>query len=252
MVEAARSGSKELRTRPCESWRGSATSRACRRCWRPRPRAAELSPAAKAALAHLPAADVDADLLVRLPEATGHDPPGRHRARGAAADRWGRSRVRAVRQDADAGVRGTAVQAIGLLGRAGQVRGLVSCAERRPRGTTATWKRPSWRSAAARAGCMPSLPPLMQSDDARTAWRTPRDGDCGWPRRLGRVERRHDRQTGKRPGRGGPHAVHLAEPLAPGRRRAECCCRWPSRARSPSTRSWACADTCSTSAGTRP
>lgn len=167
VVKEAQSGSKELRTTAVEvlthignvscvpALLAAATEND-----------AELSQAAKTTLVKLPGKDVDADLLARLPEATGKtrqvliELAGQRQIAGAVP-----AVVQSL-QDADAGVRGAAVQAIGVLGGAGQVTDLVKLAQKAQGDRGDIEKALLAVSGRSGAGCVPSLQPLMQSDDA--------------------------------------------------------------------------------------
>jgi HEAT repeat protein len=86
---------------------------------------ADLAQAALTALARLPGNEVDADLLARLPSATGKTRQALILL--AAQRRLDRALPTIVNSaaDPDAGIRSAAVQAIGILGKNGHVRGLV-------------------------------------------------------------------------------------------------------------------------------
>jgi HEAT repeat protein len=129
---------------------------------------AELAQTAKATLAHLPGKDVDADLLARLPNATGArrqvliEMAGQRMIEGALAA------VMPGVQDADAGVRGAAVQAVGLLGgdkqAADLVRLLAKTQEPKERGNI----EKALQAISGRSGavCVPHLLGLLQGSDA--------------------------------------------------------------------------------------
>jgi len=128
-------------------------------------RDAELARTAKAALARLPGQEVDADILARLPRASG-------RMRQLLIELAGQRRIEAAlpalvrcAEDADAGVRGAAVAAIGALGKDKQVADLVRIAQKTQdpndhKGIEKALKAISSREGAA---CVPHLMPLRQS-----------------------------------------------------------------------------------------
>ncbi len=128
----------------------------------------ELAQAAKTTLTKLPGDEVDAALLARLPQATG-------RTRQVLIELAGSRRIEGALpailpsvEDADAGVRGAAVQALGVLGRIEQVPVLVALAQKnrdpKERGDI---EKSLW-AVGGRSGpaSVQYLLPLMQSDDA--------------------------------------------------------------------------------------
>jgi HEAT repeat protein len=128
---------------------------------------AELARAAKAALAALPGRDMDADLLARLPQATGRTRQilielAGQRQMGAALP----AIVQSV-EDADAGVRSAAVQATGALGENRQAADLVRLLQktRNTKDRADIAKALLAISGRGGAACVPHLLPLMQSDD---------------------------------------------------------------------------------------
>ncbi len=129
---------------------------------------AELSQTARTTLAKLPGKDVDADLLARLPQATGKT---RQALIEVAAQRQIHEALPAIMtsvEDADAGVRSAAVQAVGMLGDTEQTADLVKLAQKtQDPGERGDIEKAllavSGRSGAA---CVQHLKPLMQSRDA--------------------------------------------------------------------------------------
>lgn len=129
---------------------------------------AELAQTARTTLIKLAGKDVDADLLARLPQATGRtrqvliELAGQRQINGALPEI-----VRSL-EDADAGVRGAAVQSIGLLGGTEQVADLVKLAQKisdpKDRGDI----EKALLAVSGRSGkaCVQHLLPLMQSSDA--------------------------------------------------------------------------------------
>jgi HEAT repeat protein len=129
---------------------------------------ADISKVALAALARLPGNEVDADLLARLPAATG-------KTRQALIEVAGQRHLdRALpiivpsAEDPDAGIRAAAVQAIGILGNEQQVPGLVRLLQ----AAQDTKERADFETAllaiSGRTGAraVPALLPLAQSDDS--------------------------------------------------------------------------------------
>jgi len=125
----------------------------------------ELAQTAKTTLAKLPGKDVDADLVGRLPQATG-------KTRQALIELVGKRQLDAALpavvqsvEDSDAGIRAAAIQTIGVLGGAPQVADLVRLAQNtKDRGDIE--KALQAVSGRSGAGCVPSLLPLMKSGDA--------------------------------------------------------------------------------------
>jgi len=125
---------------------------------------AQLAQTAKMTLAKLPGKDVEADLLARLPQATGKT---RRVLIELAAYRQLDGALSAIGQsieDPDAGIRGAAIQAIGVLGGIQQVTDLVTLAQktRQPGDIEKALLAVSARSGQA---SVPKLQPLMQTND---------------------------------------------------------------------------------------
>ena len=128
---------------------------------------AALSQAARTTLTKLPGRDVDADLLGRLPQATGParqvliEVAGLRQIEGAVPEI-----VSSIR-DTDAGVRGAAVQALGILGRGPQVPELVAMAQRTRDAKERGDIEKSLLAVSGRSGtaCVQDLLPLMRSED---------------------------------------------------------------------------------------
>jgi HEAT repeat protein len=128
----------------------------------------ELAKRAVAALARLPGAEVDADLLKRLPTATG-------KTRQVLIELAGQRRlsvalpaVLASAEDPDAGIRGAAVQAIGALGEAAQTGDLVRLLQKTsdPQERAGIEKALLTLGGRCGAACASHLLPLTGSDDA--------------------------------------------------------------------------------------
>lgn len=128
---------------------------------------AELSQAAKTTLTKLPGKDVDADLLARLPQATGATRRVLIELAGSRQIEGALSAVVSSIKDADAGVRGAAVQALGVLGQAQQVPDLVALAQRTQDAKERGDIEKSLLAVSGRSGvaCVKDLLPLMKSDD---------------------------------------------------------------------------------------
>jgi HEAT repeat protein len=128
---------------------------------------ADLSQAAKATLTRLPGKDVDADLLARLPKAAGKtrqvllDLAGQRRMDGALPA------ILSSVEDADAGIRGAAVQALGVMGEDKQAADLVKLLQKTqsPKERADIEKALLAISGRSGAGCVPHLLPLMQASD---------------------------------------------------------------------------------------
>jgi HEAT repeat protein len=127
----------------------------------------ELAQAAQETLTHLPGQDVDADLLGRLPQAAGRTREvlivlaGQRQIDGALAA------ILPSLEDADAGIRAAAVQAIGIMGEDKQVPELVQLLQKTQSAPERAGMEKSLLSICGRWGtaCVPHLMPLMQSRD---------------------------------------------------------------------------------------
>jgi HEAT repeat protein len=125
----------------------------------------ELARAAKTSLAKLPGKDVEADLLARLPKATGKTRQVLIELAGYRQLDQALPVIVQCVEDSDAGVRTAAVQAIGVLGGTQQAADLVALAQK-------TQERGDIEKALlavtgrSGVGCVPHLLPLMQSGDA--------------------------------------------------------------------------------------
>jgi HEAT repeat protein len=129
---------------------------------------AELAQTAKATLARLPGRDVDADLLARLPQATG-------KMRQALIELAGQRQMGAALpailqsvEDADAGVRSAAVQATGVIGEAKQAADLVKLLQKNqnPQERADIEKALLALSGRGGAACVPHLLSLAQSGES--------------------------------------------------------------------------------------
>jgi HEAT repeat protein len=128
---------------------------------------AELAQAAKETLTRLPGKDVDADLLGRLPQAAGKtrqtliELTGQRQIDGALAA------IMPSVQDADAGIRGAAVQAIGVMGEDKQAADLVKLLQKTsgPKERADIEKALLAISGRWGATCVPHVLPLMQNSD---------------------------------------------------------------------------------------
>jgi len=128
----------------------------------------ELAGTARQTLIHLPGADIDADLLARLPQATGKtrqvliDLAGQRQIDGALAA------IRPGLQDRDAGIRGAAIQAIGVMGDEKQLADLVGLLQTSPSPRERADVEKALLAISGRWGvvCVPALQALMQGNDA--------------------------------------------------------------------------------------
>jgi HEAT repeat protein len=129
---------------------------------------AEVAQAAKETLSRLPGKDVDTDLLDRLPQAAGKtrqaliELAGQRQIEGALAA------IMSSVQDADAGIRAAAVQAIGVMGEDKQAADLVQLLQKTPSVSERANIEKSLLAICGRWGavCVPHLQPLMQSKEA--------------------------------------------------------------------------------------
>lgn len=128
----------------------------------------ELAQAAKTTLARLPGKDVDADLLARLPQAAGKtrqvliELVGQRQMDGALPA------VMLSVEDADAGVRGAAVQAAGVIGGDKQAGDLVRLLQKNQNPAERADIEKALLAVSGRGGvnCVQYLLPLMQSGDS--------------------------------------------------------------------------------------
>jgi HEAT repeat protein len=127
-----------------------------------------LAEAAKTTLSRLSGGEVDADLLARMPQAKGKmrqavfELAAMRRIDGAMAA------VTAGLEDADEGIRGAAVQALGVIGTEQQVAGLVKVLEKTQNAGERSNIEKSLVAIGGRSGvkCLPNLMPLMKSGGA--------------------------------------------------------------------------------------
>lgn len=129
---------------------------------------AELVQTAKMTLAKLPGKDVDTDLLTRLPQATGRTRQAVIELVGLRQINGALPAIMASVEDADAGVRSAAVQAVGLLGDIKQVADLVSLAQKTSDSKERAAIEKALLAVSGRSGAaaVPHLMPLLQSSDA--------------------------------------------------------------------------------------
>ena len=129
---------------------------------------AQVAQAAKTTLARLPGKDVDADVLARLPKAEG-------KSRQVLIDLAGQRRITAALPaivpcagDADAGVRGAALVALGDMGEARHAADLVKVLEKTsdPKDREGVEKALMTIGGREKAACVPHLMPLAKSGDA--------------------------------------------------------------------------------------
>jgi hypothetical protein len=128
---------------------------------------ADVAQAAQLTLAHLGRQDVDADLLARLPQATGKtrqvliELAGQRQIEGAVPA------IMSGVEDADAGVRSAAVRAIGAMGGEKQAADLVKLLQKTSGATERAEVEKALQAISGRSGasCVPCLLPLVQSGD---------------------------------------------------------------------------------------
>jgi len=128
---------------------------------------AELAQTAKTSLTRLAGKDVDADLLARLPQATGRqrqvllEIAGQRQIDGALP-----AAVASI-EDADAGVRGAAIQALGVIGGDQQAADLVTLLHKPQSSEERAGTEKALLAISGRSGvaCLPHLRGLMHSDD---------------------------------------------------------------------------------------
>ena len=128
---------------------------------------AQLAQAAVLTLTHLPGKDVDADLLARLPQATGKARQVLLQLAGERQLDAALPTIQASIEDGDAGVRSAAVQALGALGGDTQAVDLVRLLQKaqNPRDRADIEKALAAISGRSGATCVPCLLPLMQNSD---------------------------------------------------------------------------------------
>jgi len=129
---------------------------------------AELAKTAKAALARLPGKQVDADLLARLPQATG-------KTRQVLIELAGLRQIQAAlptivksAEDPDAAIRGAALGTLGVIGQEGQAADLVRLIEKTesPKEREDMEKALLAISARRGASCLQYVLPLAQSGES--------------------------------------------------------------------------------------
>jgi len=128
---------------------------------------AELAQTAKTSLTKLAGNDIDADLLARLPQATGRTRQTLIELAGQRQIAGALPAIMSSVEDSEAGIRIAAIQAIGILGRDKQVADLVTLAKKMQDARERAEVEKALLAVAGRsgAGCVPDLMPLMQSQD---------------------------------------------------------------------------------------
>lgn len=129
---------------------------------------ADVAQAARQTLAHLPGKDVDADLLARLPQATGKtrqlllELAGQRQLEGAVPT------IMSSLEEADAGVRGAAIEALGTMGTDKQAADLVTLLAKTQDAKDRANIEKALLAISGRAGAggVSGLLPLMQNNDA--------------------------------------------------------------------------------------
>jgi HEAT repeat protein len=128
---------------------------------------AKLEQAAMETLVRLPGKDVDADLLVRLPQAQGKLQQVLIELAGQRQISEALPAVVSSLHDIDAGIRGVAVQTIGIIGQDQQTADLVKLLQKTNSSRERAGIRKALLSISGRCGvkCIPHLRPLTQSRD---------------------------------------------------------------------------------------
>jgi HEAT repeat protein len=128
---------------------------------------AQVTQAATLTLAHLPGEGVDADLLARLPQATGKTRQVLLQLAGERQIEGALGAIMSSLNDGDAGVRSAAVQALGALGGDQQAVDLVNLLQKtqNPNDRANVEKALAAISGRAGASCVPCLLPLMQNGE---------------------------------------------------------------------------------------
>ena len=129
---------------------------------------AQVAQAAMLTLAHLPGEGVDADLLARLPQATGKTRQVLLQLAGERQMEGALGAIQSSIEDTDAGVRSAAAQALGALGGDKQAADLVNLLQQtqNPKDRANIEKALAAISGRTGATCVPCLLPLMQNSDA--------------------------------------------------------------------------------------
>jgi len=127
----------------------------------------ELEKAAMETLVRLPGKDVDADLLVRLSQAKGKLQQVLIELAGQRQISEALPVVVPGLQDTDAGIRGAAIETIGIIGQEQQTADIVKLLQKTYNPTERADLRKALLAISGRCGvkCIPHLRPLMQSRD---------------------------------------------------------------------------------------
>ncbi|MDT8303342.1 MAG: HEAT repeat domain-containing protein [Sedimentisphaerales bacterium] len=128
---------------------------------------AELEQAAMETLVRLPGKDVDADLIARLPQAEGKLQQVLIELAGQRQISEALPAVVPSLNDTNAGIRGAAVETIGIIGQEQQTADLVKLLQETNNSTERTGIRKALLAISGRCGvkCIPHLRPLTQSRD---------------------------------------------------------------------------------------
>jgi len=128
---------------------------------------AQLEQAATEALVRLPGKDVDADLLARLPQARGKLQQVLIELAGQRQISEALPAVASSLQDTDAGIRGAAVETIGIIGQDQQMADLVKLIQKTNSSRERAGIEKALLAISGRCGnrCIPHLRPLTQSRD---------------------------------------------------------------------------------------
>ncbi|MCP4612634.1 MAG: HEAT repeat domain-containing protein [Planctomycetes bacterium] len=127
----------------------------------------ELEQAAMETLVRLPGKDVDADLIARLPQAQGKLQKVLIELAGQRQISDALPAVVSNLNDIDSGIRGVAVQTIGIIGQDPQMADLVKLLQNTNSSTERAGIRKALLAISGRCGvkCIPHLQPLTQSSD---------------------------------------------------------------------------------------
>ena len=128
---------------------------------------ADLEKAAMETLVRLPGKDVDADLLARLPQAKGKQQKVLIELAGQRQISKALSAVASSLHDSNAGIRGAAIQTIGIIGQDPQAAELVKLLQETGNSKERADLEKALLAICGRSGvrCLPHLRPLMQSRD---------------------------------------------------------------------------------------
>lgn len=129
---------------------------------------AGLAEAAKTTLSRLSGGEIDTELLARMPQATGKTRKALFELVAMRRIESATTAVAAGLEDADAGIRGAAVQALSVIGTEQQLPGLVKVLEKAQNAAERNTIEKSLVAIGGRSGAqsVPALKPLMQNGTA--------------------------------------------------------------------------------------